>query len=788
MTLAFLFVSLLTGRTLFGWVGISGGLSLMMRLLISALLVVWGAWRAWSQPVETKPSQTPNGTVILPSSARGWKTVRDWAVAIFFMILAWNAFITGWPKLIPLLRAWYGNRSSLVSQAATRDAATGALVAKLPGGSSIELLVLSEQAAAPDGWWLPDGTRLTNTRYEMRGPDVISPISGFAVKDILFRVIDVPRGANGPTIRFKSQVSSMRAGDLTVLSNGQTLTDAWPWRVALPEAVREETIGAGLGLEAWRTIYRTTPADWSSKSTPQPNDPYWKPSLHQVMDNAGNAQVTTTIQHPGENWFDRTVAVDTSGVEHEESSPGAGSGMGIRVIPKANERTWTYTFRDLPLTAVKEFRVQVRPVYWVEFRNVALQPREGVKPVALSQKFGPVMERTLNLHDTGYSDSLDLDTGKIVTPPKMETPWDWMTIVTLPAGIMVIPGTTKHPMMLAGTSTQVAPLPPRSDYWNGRIGLSDAQGAGIVKVVRGQTVTATAEGKSPQSFIFKTQSGQFGLLQITGFTDNLRAVKIRYKRVVNDAASSAQLSALAGGWEPAVTRGEQPDPEQVRNEANAFMQRGEFEESMRRHLWYHENAEKLVPGLSAVRRSFALSDWVELGRRYPKARQALVEVRDHKTHEISEGRGYFDLFTDVASINGYLQADRATCALFKQLQKADAALASQCYFAAEDALVKEREYAVCLEYIPNAQAKFEQLLQVWKLDRQNESKRPPLKGSTPPPNADSRLVTKIRQLIEILVGAGRKTEAQRILEQALDLVADPRLQSAVADAETRVKI
>ena len=39
------------------------------------------------------------------------------------------------------------------------------------------------------------------------------------------------------------------------------------------------------------------------------------------------------------------------------------------------------------------------------------------------------------------------------------------------------------------------------------------------------------DGELPKTFIFKTGSGGMGILQITGFTENPRGVKIRYKLV-----------------------------------------------------------------------------------------------------------------------------------------------------------------------------------------------------------------------------------------------------------------
>jgi hypothetical protein len=70
---------------------------------------------------------------------------------------------------------------------------------------------------------------------------------------------------------------------------------------------------------------------------------------------------------------------------------------------------------------------------------------------------------------------------------------------------------------------------------------------------------------------------------------------------------------------------------------------------------------------------------------------------------------------------------------------------------------------------------------------QNGQRRPAgIPSIIPPPVADNLLVGNTRQLIEILVGAGHKADAENIRTQALALVDDPRLQSAVSDAEKKI--
>jgi len=62
---------------------------------------------------------------------------------------------------------------------------------------------------------------------------------------------------------------------------------------------------------------------------------------------------------------------------------------------------------------------------------------------------------------------------------------------------------------------------------------------------QGQTATVSgATNTLPLTFAFRTQHGTSGLLQITGFIDNPRAVKIRYKLVQEEISTAA----YPGDW------------------------------------------------------------------------------------------------------------------------------------------------------------------------------------------------------------------------------------------------
>jgi serine/threonine protein kinase/photosystem II stability/assembly factor-like uncharacterized protein len=268
------------------------------------------------------------------------------------------------------------------------------------------------------------------------------------------------------------------------------------------------------------------------------------------------------------------------------------------------------------------------------------------------------------------------------------------------------------------------------------------------------------------------------------------------------------VPASAETWSPMPVSGEKIDLQKILQEAQDLKSQGRYEESLQRLIWYH-NHSIFVPGQAGVRNSFALSYWVELGRCYPKAREALVETRDQDTQVFAAGRGDFALFMEVSSINNYLEDDEATYALFQSIRQQDKALAQQCYPLVQGQLIQRGEYDECLSYLGDPQTAFDHIHQDWERmknweDQQAASRTQRVaqldamartnglfaKGPVPflpelPKFADNHFVDQTRQLIEILVGCGNKAEAEKICGQAIAVLNNPRLQSAVGDAEKK---
>jgi len=221
------------------------------------------------------------------------------------------------------------------------------------------------------------------------------------------------------------------------------------------------------------------------------------------------------------------------------------------------------------------------------------------------------------------------------------------------------------------------------------------------------------------------------------------------------------------------------DPQQVLDEAQALADQGQFEEALQRHIWFHENALKYDPALSAVRLSFALGYWANLAEKYPKAKKALIGIRDRGDRSLRDGPRSWEQFEEVAAINETLNERAKTVELFKALHGIDPGFAKLAYIAAEKDLAAEREYGLCAQYIPDPQARFRRIREMREVDlklAQGEH------GPRHRKIAEQMFADQTCRLLAILVGAGRKPDAEKVRDQAFAVRNDRPFREAVEKA------
>ena len=263
----------------------------------------------------------------------------------------------------------------------------------------------------------------------------------------------------------------------------------------------------------------------------------------------------------------------------------------------------------------------------------------------------------------------------------------------------------------------------------------------------------------------KQQKGYQGLdgnweLEATGFMsdDENASMKSKNGRSVRKSAALHYIN----------------DMQEYLRDIRELVKSGKYSEALERHLWFHNHALEYDESMTGVRLSFALSDWLELGEKYPPARIALVDIRDQKTEELMSGDENRDFFSDVTSLNRVLEQSEKTVSLFEKIDASNPDAAKKYWVFAEDSVIEAERYDLVRKYIEDPVTEFAKLKEDY--DSMVELyDHPQFGGKKFKGYNEDSLVTESLKLIEIARVFGDQEAARQIRINASAVVKDPRL-------------
>jgi len=220
------------------------------------------------------------------------------------------------------------------------------------------------------------------------------------------------------------------------------------------------------------------------------------------------------------------------------------------------------------------------------------------------------------------------------------------------------------------------------------------------------------------------------------------------------------------------------DMQQYLQDTQAMIQAGQHKEALERCLWFHEHAVEHDPGMSAVRLSFALSYWQNLGKVYPPARVAMIEVRDNVTKQVAAHPEKFALFQEAAALNRTLDENAKTVELFQLLDQTHPDSARLDWIVAKDAVIAAKRYDLAKKYIGTPLEAFNRIKEMYDYNVKLYD-NPQLKKADLKKYNDNRLVTESLQLIEVLLALGDPKGAAETQAKALAIHDDVRLRAAI---------
>ena len=223
------------------------------------------------------------------------------------------------------------------------------------------------------------------------------------------------------------------------------------------------------------------------------------------------------------------------------------------------------------------------------------------------------------------------------------------------------------------------------------------------------------------------------------------------------------------------------DPRESLERARIAQFEGRYDDALREHLWFHENALAVDPALYGVRLSFALSDWAQLAQIYQPALNALLQTRDMKRDALLHGTEVRALFHDLASINQYLRQERETYELFRHLDATTPTFAADCAPFAIDVMLEVGDFELAAKYLPAPEEILlnasDSLNEHVKRFRKKPTRRAPvLKALT------SIYLNGVRNCLEMLKGTKHHDLLDAAREMAVALVEDRAIRARVRSA------
>ena len=144
------------------------------------------------------------------------------------------------------------------------------------------------------------------------------------------------------------------------------------------------------------------------------------------------------------------------------------------------------------------------------------------------------------------------------------------------------------------------------------------------------------------------------------------------------------------------------DPGKILDLARTYYNNEDYEKALQAHIWFFKNALKHEVSYAGVRLSFALTDWIKLGKVYPKAIKELKQIKNEKINRIKKIPS-FSLFHDIHGINGKFCLNKVeeTIQLFIYFHKNNPELAKKMFLVIENDLMDNKYYLICSKYLDN---------------------------------------------------------------------------------------
>ena len=154
-------------------------------------------------------------------------------------------------------------------------------------------------------------------------------------------------------------------------------------------------------------------------------------------------------------------------------------------------------------------------------------------------------------------------------------------------------------------------------------------------------------------------------------------------------------------------------------------------------------------------------------------------MRDEYKETLLSGKGGFDEFHDLSSINKYINEEEDTYKVFIILHEQFPTIAASVYHVAEDILIKNKEYKICSKYLGDPIKKYENIRYLRELEYSLARENPEINEPKLQSHADNRFIGETVKLISLLTEISRLDEAKEIRKRALEYFPNEEIENSI---------
>ncbi len=197
----------------------------------------------------------------------------------------------------------------------------------------------------------------------------------------------------------------------------------------------------------------------------------------------------------------------------------------------------------------------------------------------------------------------------------------------------------------------------------------------------------------------------------------------------------------------------------------ALKNEGKYAEALDEHIWFH-TASRNSPPLAGVRVSFALNYWIELGKVYPPALDALKDLKDQYREKVMTGQSDFNDLLDLFGIHRVLSDAETTIDDYRLLYEKYPDKAEQVFLFVEDILVDNKHYDLLAKLIPDPMVKLETL----RSQRESSLAYAPSSDHSDlmVQQAEEEYIKGVTRLVETLIALDKTDQANLVKEKAME--------------------